>query len=222
VFIVIFLLLTSYLTFFEAGFYERREASLASFFLLHPILYLFLIPAVSMRLWAEERKQGTMELLMTLPISTAQAVAGKYLAAWTFTTIALACTFPLWITVNYLGNPDNGVIIASYIGSFLMAGGYLAIGSCLSAITRNQVIAFVLTITACAMFLLLANGEVMSFLTGLLPERVVDVIASFSFSRRFTSITKGVIEARDVVYFLSLIGTWLAANVLVLEMKRGS
>lgn len=220
VFIVIFLLLTSYLTFYEADFFARREADLAAFFLLHPILYLFLIPAVSMRLWAEERKQGTIELLMTLPVTPLQAVLGKYLAAWAFTTIALALTFPLWITVNYLGSPDNGVIVASYFGSFLMAGAYLAIGSCLSAATKNQVIAFVLTVSACAAFLLLSNGEVMGFLESFLPSRAVDVVASFSFLRRFNGITRGVVEIRDLLYFGTLIAAWLGATVVVLGMKR--
>jgi len=222
VFIVIFLLLTGYLTFFEARFYDRGEATLGAFFSLHPILYLFLIPAVSMRLWAEERKTGTIELLLSLPVSLPQAVIGKFLAAWCFTTIALALTFPLWISVNYLGNPDNGVILAGYIGSALMAGAYLAIGACLSATTKNQVIAFVLTVTVCAAFLLLSNPSVMGVLQSLLPPAVVDVVSSFSFSTRFAAITKGVIELRDLVYFLSLIAVWLLANAMTLELRKAN
>ena len=151
---MIFLVLAGALTFYLGGFYERGQADLAPFFNFHPWLYLFLIPAISMRLWAEERKTGTIELLMTLPVTPWQAVLGKFLAAWAFAALALALTFPIWITVNYLGDPDNGVILAAYVGSLLMAGGFLAIGSCLSAATRNQVIAFVLTAVVCFVFLL--------------------------------------------------------------------
>ena len=154
VFIVIFLMLTGVFTFYLGGFYEREQADLRPFFNFHPWLYLFLVPAVAMRLWAEERKSGTIELLMTLPVSPLQAVVGKFLAAWAFIGIALLLTFPIWITVNYLGDPDNGVILSAYTGSFLMAGGFLAIGSCISATTRNQVIAFVLTVVVCFGFLL--------------------------------------------------------------------
>lgn len=221
VFIVIFLLLTGYLTFYEGRFYERGEASLATFFSLHPLLYLFLIPAVSMRLWAEERKTGSLELLMTLPTTMGQAVAGKYLAAWAFTSIALVLTFPMWITVNYLGDPDNGVIVAGYLGSLLMAGAYLAIGSCMSAITRNQVIAFVLTVTVCAAFLLLSNPAFLNLAARVFPETIVDVISSFSFNKRFASITRGEFELRDLVFFATLIGAWLGANAIVLDMKKG-
>ncbi|MFM2287116.1 MAG: hypothetical protein RL684_259, partial [Pseudomonadota bacterium] len=156
VFIVIFLLLSGAFTFYLGNFYERGQADLQPFFNFHPWLYLFLVPAVSMRLWAEERKSGTIELLLTLPVTMWQAVLGKFLAAWAFIGIALALTFPIWLTVNYLGSPDNGVIFASYLGSLLMAGAFLAIGSCLSASTRNQVVAFILTVVTC--FLLLLAG----------------------------------------------------------------
>jgi ABC-2 type transport system permease protein len=156
VFIVVFLLLAGFFTFQLGDFYAdgNGQASLTGFFGWHPWLYLFLVPALSMRLWAEERKQGTIELLMTLPITLSEAVLGKFLAAWAFAGVALLLTFPMWITVNYLGDPDNGTILAGYIGSFLMAGGFLAIGSCVSALTKNQVIAFVLSVSVCLVFLL--------------------------------------------------------------------
>ena len=156
VFIVIFLVLMGTFTFYLGNFYERGQADLGPFFIFHPWLYLLLVPAIAMRLWAEERKTGSIELLMTLPITPWQAVLGKYLAAWAFTGVALLLTFPIWITVNYLGDPDNGAIVAAYIGSFLMSGGFLAIGACLSATTRNQVIAFVITVVVC--FVFLASG----------------------------------------------------------------
>ncbi|HSH41974.1 MAG TPA: ABC transporter permease, partial [Arenicellales bacterium] len=154
VFIVIFLILSGVVTFYLGGFFDRGQADLAPFFGFLPWLYLFLIPALTMRLWAEERKSGTVELLFTLPLTMAQAVVGKFLATWIFTAVALALTFPLWLTVNYLGNPDNGVIAVGYAGSLLMAGGYIAIGCCISALTRNQVIAFVVTLVVCLAFVL--------------------------------------------------------------------
>ena len=154
VFIVMFLVLTGVFTFYIGNFFERGQADLIPFFSFHPWLYLFLVPAITMRLWAEERKSGTIELLLTLPVSMYQVVLGKFLAAWAFTGIALIFTFPIWITVNYLGDPDNGVILAAYVGSFLMAGGFLAIGAAISALSRNQVIAFILTVVTCFLFLL--------------------------------------------------------------------
>jgi ABC-2 type transport system permease protein len=220
VFIVIFLLLAGVFAFYFGGFYTRGQADLAPFFINHPWLYLFLIPALSMRLWAEERKSGTIELLMTLPITAWQAVAGKYLAAWAFAGVALALTFPIWITVNYLGDPDNGAILAAYIGSFLMAGGLLAIGSCISAATRNQVIAFILTVVICFLFLLSGFPLVLNLFDGWAPRAVVDAIASLSFLTHFNSISKGVIDLRDLLYFGTLIAAWLTATVIVLEMKK--
>src|SRR5690606_37724489 len=202
------------------NFYERGQADLAPFFSYHPWLYLFLIPAISMRLWAEERKSGSIELLMTLPVTPWQAVLGKYLAAWAFAVLALALTFPMWITVNYLGEPDNGVILAAYIGSALMAGGFLAIGSCLSAATRNQVIAFIFTVVVCFAFLLSGFPMVLSLFSGWAPQAVVDAVASLSFLTHFQSISKGVIDLRDLLYFATLILTWLIANTLVLDMKK--
>jgi ABC-2 type transport system permease protein len=220
VFIVIFLLLMGTFTFYLGGFYERGQADLQPFFSFHPWLYLFLVPAIAMRLWAEERKTGSIELLMTLPITAWQAVLGKYLAAWAFTGIALVLTFPIWITVNYLGDPDNGVILAAYIGSFLMAGGFLAIGACLSAITRNQVIAFVITVVVSFGFLLSGFPMVLDLFSGWAPQAIVDGVASLSFLTHFASISKGVIDLRDLIYFALLIAGFLYANTIVLQWKQ--
>ena len=220
VFIVIYLVLMGTFTFYLGQFYERGQADLSSFFNFHPWLYLFLVPAISMRLWAEERKTGSIELLMTMPITAFQAVLGKYLAAWAFTGIALALTFPIWITVNYLGNPDNGAILAAYVGSFLMAGGFLAIGACLSATTRNQVIAFVITVVVCFGFLLSGFPMVLDLFSGWAPQALVDGIASLSFLTHFANISKGVIDFRDLVYFGLLIGAFLYANTIVLQWKQ--
>jgi ABC-2 type transport system permease protein len=220
VFIVVFLLLAGVLTFNQAGFYERGQADLQPFFSWHPWLYLFLIPAISMRLWAEERKTGTIELLMTLPVTMGQAVVAKFLAAWAFTAIALVLTFPMWVTVNYLGDPDNGVILASYVGSLLMAGGYLAIGACISALTKNQVIAFVVSVVLCFAFILAGFPTVLDFFSAWTPPALLDAISSLSFLTHFNSITKGVIEARDLVFFLSLIGCFLFANAVLVEIKK--
>ncbi len=220
VFIVIFLMLAGAFTFYLGGFYERGQADLRPFFDFHPWLYLFLMPAIAMRLWAEERKTGTIELLMSLPISPLQAVLGKFLAAWVFAGIALALTFPIWITVNYLGDPDNGAIIAAYIGSFLMAGSFLAIGACISALTRNQVIAFVVSVVACFAFLLAGFPLVLDLFSGWAPQFIVDGIASLSFLTHFADISRGVIELRDLAYFALVIGTFLFANTIVLRWKR--
>jgi ABC-2 type transport system permease protein len=220
VFIVIFLVLAGVFTFQVGGFFERGQADLQPFFRWHPWLYLMLIPAISMRLWAEERNSGSIELLMTLPITPWRAVLGKFLAAWVFAGIALALTFPIWITVNYLGAPDNGAIVASYIGSWLMAGGFLAIGTCLSAATRNQVIAFITAAVVCLLFLLAGFPLVLDFVRAILPQALVDAIASLSFFSHFDAVSKGVIDLRDLVYFGAVIAFWLAATVLVLDMKK--
>jgi len=222
VFIVIFLLLAGLFTFAKelGDLFGHGQADLQPFFAFHPWLFLFLIPAISMRLWAEERKQGTIELLLTLPVSMSEAVLGKFLAAWAFTGIALLLTTPLWITVNYLGNPDNGVILASYIGSFLMAGGYLAIGGCISALTRNQVIAFVLSVTVCFLFVLAGFPMVTSFFKDWAPRVFTDAIASLGFLTHFDSVTKGVIDARDLVFFVSLIAFCLFANALIIDLRK--
>jgi ABC-2 type transport system permease protein len=220
VFIVIFLALMGVFTFYIGGFYEAEQADLSAFFNFHPWLYLFLVPAISMRLWAEERKSGSIELLMTLPVTTGQAVIGKFLAAWAFTGVALALTFPIWLTVNYLGDPDNGVILAAYIGSLLMAGGFLAIGSCISAANKNQVVAFIITVVICFLFLLAGFPLVLDFFAGWAPQALVDTIASLSFRTHFESISKGIIDLRDVVYFAMVIAAWLYATVVVIELKK--
>jgi ABC-2 type transport system permease protein len=220
VFIVIFLALAKLFTFFLGGFYERGQADLAPFFNYLPWLYLFLMPALSMRLWAEERKSGTIELLMTLPITPWQAVIGKYLAAWAVAGVALALTFPIWITVNYLGDPDNGAILAAYIGALLVAGGLLAIGTCFSAVTRNQVIAFILSVTVCFLFLLSGFAMVLNAFQGWAPQPVIDAVASLSFLTHFGSIAKGVIDIRDLLYFATVIAVWLMATVIVLDLKK--
>jgi ABC-2 type transport system permease protein len=222
VFIVIFLVLSGAFTFYLGNFYERGQADLSSFFTFHPWLYLFLVPALSMRLWAEERKAGSIELLMTLPIEVWQAVIGKFLAAWAFTGLALALTFPIWITVNFLGSPDNGVIVAAYIGSLLMAGGFLAIGACISALTRNQVIAFILTVVACFVFLLAGFPLVLDVFSAWAPQALVDAIASLSFLTHFNNISRGVIDLRNLVYFALLIAAFLYANAILLHLKKAA
>jgi ABC-2 type transport system permease protein len=220
VFIVIFLVLSSAFTFYLGGLYERGQADLQPFFSFIPWLYLFLVPAVSLRLWSEERKSGTIELLLTLPITMWQAVMGKFLAAWTFIGIALALTFPLWITVNYLGDPDNGVIFASYLGAFLMAGSFLAIGSCVSAATRNQVVAFILTVVACFLLVMAGFPLVLDAFRSWAPQGLVDAIAGLSFLTHFASISKGVIDLRDLLYFVLMIGFWLYASAIVIDLKK--
>jgi ABC-2 type transport system permease protein len=220
VFIVIFLLLAGAFTFYLGNFYERGQADLSPFFMWHPWLYLFLVPAISMRLCAEERKSGSIELLMTLPIRSSEAVLGKYLAAWCFCGIALTLTFPIWLTVNYLGDPDNGAILAAYLGSLLMAGGFLAIGACISATTRNQVIAFIITVVVCFMILLPGLPFVLGMFSTWAPQAVVDAIASLSFMTHFSSLSRGVIDLRAMIFFGLMIGFWLAANTIVLELRK--
>ena len=220
VFVLIFLMLSGVFTFYLGGFYERGQADLVAFFSFHPWLYLFLVPALAMRLWAEERKSGTIELLLTLPVTRWQAVLGKFLAAWLFTGLALALTFPLWITVNVLGSPDNGAILASYAGSWLMAAGFLAIGSCMSALTRNQVIAFILTVVVCFLFVLSGFPLVLDAVSGWAPRVLVDAIASMSFLTRFNAVARGVIGLQDLLFFVALAGVWLAATTVVIELKQ--
>jgi ABC-2 type transport system permease protein len=220
VFILIFLILSGVFTFYLGNFYERQQADLVPFFSFHPWLYLFLVPAVSMRLWSEERKSGTIELLMTLPLTKYDAIIGKFLAAWVFTGIALLLTFPLWITVNYLGDPDNGVVLASYLGSWLMAGGFLAIGSCASALSKSQVIAFIISGVVCLLFKQAGFPRVLNVFKDWLPVVLIDTIASLSFLTHFTSVSKGVLSLRDVLYFISMIAFWLAATAVVVELKQ--
>ncbi len=220
VFIVIFLMLSGAFTFYLGNFFVRGQADLVPFFDFHPWLYLVLIPALAMRLWAEERRSGTIELLLTLPVTMWEAVVGKFLAAWCFTGVALGLTFPMWITVNVLGEPDNGVILASYIGSLLMAGGFLAIGSCISALTKNQVIAFVVSVVICLGFILSGFPLVLELFSGWAPQFILSAVSSFSFLTHFQSISKGVLDLRDILFFLSLIVFWLFATVTVIDMKK--
>lgn len=220
VFIVIFLFAMGAFTFYIGHFYENGVADLTVFFGYHPWLYLFLVPAIAMRLWAEERRAGTMELLLTLPVPLWAAVAGKYLAAWAFTGVALLLTFPIWLTVNYLGSPDNGVILAGYAGSFLMAGGYLAIGSAISATTDNQVIAFVVSVVVCFLFTISGAPLVLDFFRAWAPLALVTAVLSFSFLTHFSAISSGVIDLRDVIFFFSLIALFLTANTVLIDLKK--
>jgi ABC-2 type transport system permease protein len=220
VFLVIFLLLTGFFTFTVGSFFERGEASLVSFFTWHPWLYLFLVPAVGMRLWSEERRLGTMELLLTMPVTTWEALVGKFLASWLFLALALALTFPVVITVNYLGSPDNGVIFAGYVGSLLLAGSYLAITCMTSAMTRNQVISFIVAVLIC-LFLILAGYEpVTGLLSRFASARVVDLVAAFSVMTHFDGFQRGVIDLRDVVFFASLMGFALFTTGVIIRSHR--
>ncbi len=220
VFIIIFLVMLGALTYQSGGFFEHGQADLEPFFNFHPFLYLFLIPALSMRLWAEERKTGTIELFLTLPVTTTQAVIGKFVAAWVFTGIALALSFPFWLTVNYLGDPDNGVILASYIGSFLMAGAFLAIGAAISALCKNQVIAFVLSAAVCFIFTVASSPIVLGPVENWVPGWVITTIANMSFLSHFTAISRGMLDLRDLIYFGSVITFFLFANTLIIERKK--
>src|SRR5580658_7410072 len=222
VFIVIFLLLMGFFTFMAGGFFERGQASLdASFFMWHPWLYLFLVPAVGMRLWAEERRVGTLELLLTLPITAWEAIVGKFLASWFFLFLALFLTFPVVITVNYLGSPDNGVIVASYCGSFLMAGAYLAISCMTSSMTRNQIVSLILSVVICLVLVLCGFPPATNFLTQMSDSPwLVHTISAFSVFTHFEYFSKGVLDSRDVVYFLSVIGFSLFATGVILRSHR--
>jgi gliding motility-associated transport system permease protein len=222
VFIVIFLFAMGAFTFYVGRFYENGLADLSVFFGYHPWLYLFLVPAVGMRLWADERRTGTVELLLTLPIPVWATVLGKFLAAWAFCAVALVLTFPIWVTVNVLGNPDNGVILASYIGSLLMAGGYLAISAAISATTDNQVIAFVVSVAVCFLFTIAGAALVIDFFQLWAPVVLVNTISSFSFLTHFQAITSGVIDLRDLIFFASLITLFLAVNVVLIDLKKMS
>jgi len=222
VFIVIFLFAMGAFTFYVGRFYDNGIADLSVFFGYHPWLYLFLVPAIGMRLWADERRTGTVELLLTLPIPVWATVLGKFLAAWAFTAVALVLTFPIWITVNVLGQPDNGVILASYIGSLLMAGGYLAISAAISASTDNQVIAFVVSVAVCFLFTISGAALVIDFFQLWAPVILVNTISSFSFLTHFQAITSGVIDLRDLIYFASLIALFLAFNVVLIDLKKMS
>ena len=222
IFAIIFVALTAAFAFFIGNFFERGQADLVSFFQYHPWLYLLLVPAVAMRLWAEERKTGTIELLMTLPVTTGEAIVGKFLAAWAFIGFALILTFPMWITVNYLGSPDNGVILTSYIGSFLMAGAFLAIGSCISALTKNQVIAFIVSATLCFLFVMAGSDLVLNVFRAWTPRIVVDAVSSLSFLTNFDQIVRGVIPLSSLVFYVSLIAFFLFANAIVVDSRKAA
>lgn len=220
VFIVIFLLLSGFFTFMVGGFFERGQANLEPFFAWHPWLYLFLVPAVGMRMWSEERRLGTMELLLTMPIHLWQAVLGKFLAAWSILALSLVLTFPVVLTVNYLGSPDNGVLFAGYIGSFLMAGAYLSVASMTSAITRNQVVSFILSVVICLFLILAGWPPVTNMLIHWASPIVVDGIAAFSVMTHFGSIQKGVLDSRDVLFFLSVIVFCLFCTSVIIRTHR--
>tara|TARA_B100000809_G_scaffold229581_1_gene243322 strand:+ start:126 stop:881 length:756 start_codon:yes stop_codon:yes gene_type:complete len=222
IFILIFLLMSAFVTFEMGSFFARGQADLQSFFNFQALLYVLLAPALAMRLWAEERNSGTIELLLTLPITTFDAVLGKFIAAWVFSGLALALTFPLWLTVIYLGSPDNGVIAASYAGSWLMAGAFLALGSCMSALTRNQVIAFVLTITLCLLFVLLGMPPVLKFFYAWLPAHMTDLIANLSLMTHFQAISRGVLDLRDLLFFAGFIAIWLLATKIIIDLKKSN
>lgn len=222
VFLVIFVAMTGAFAFYIGNFFERGQADLQAFFAYHTWLYLLLVPAVAMRLWAEEKKSGTIELLMTLPVTTWEAILGKFLAAWAFIGVALLLTIPMWVTVNYLGKPDNGVIFASYIGSLLMAGAFLAIGSCISALTRNQVIAFIVAATICFLFVMAGSDMVLNLFRGWAPAFLTQAIASLSFLNHFDQIAKGVIGLPSLIFYLSLIAFFLFANMIIVENRKSA
>ena len=220
VFLMIFVSLAGMLTFYTGNFFARGQADLQSFFLFHPWLYVLLIPAVSMRMWAEERRSGTIEMLMTLPVSTGELVLGKFFAAWAFVGVALVLTTPMWITVNYLGSPDNGVILISYLASFLIAGTFLSVGSCLSACTKSQMIAFVSTMMACILLTFLGSDSLINLLSHVATEKVIKLCQSFGFLIHFLSLTRGVLDVRDLLFFISFSGVFLFATVIVLDHKK--
>ena len=220
VFLVIFLLMTGFFTFTVGSFFERGEASLVSFFTWHPWLYLFLVPSAGMRLWSEERRIGTLELLLTMPVTAWQAIVGKFLASWLFLTLALVLTFPVWITVNWLGSPDNGVIIAGYVGSALLSGTYLAISCMTSAMTRNQVISFIVSVLICLFLILAGYTPVTDLLVKWASPALVQTIASFSVMTHFESFQRGVIDLRDVVFFASVIGFALFTTGVIIRGHR--
>jgi len=221
VFLVVFLFFAGYLT-FRRGFFEARQADMRAFFINLPLLFVFMVPATAMRLWAEERKTGSIELLLTLPITVIQAVLGKFFAAWVFLAIALSLTFPMVITVCYLGEPDTGLIISGYLGSLLMAGGFLAIGCFFSAVSKNQVISFVLSVVACAVLVFAGMPTTMNYLSTFLPQGLVSAISNMSFQAHFESIQKGVLEFKDFSYFILLIVGWLTASSIILEERKAS
>ena len=222
VFVVVFLTFAGALAFFLGNFFTRGQASLDGFFQFHPWLYLFLVPAIAMRLWAEERKSGSIELLLTLPVTTLGTVLGKFAAAWIVAGAGLALTGTFWLTVNYLGSPDNGVIALGYAGSFVMAGGYLAISAFVSALTKNQVIAFIVAAALCFLFTASGLGVVLEFFAGWAPAPVLDTVANLSFLEHFRDVSRGVVDVRDAVFFGSTIVFFLFANVVAVELRKNA
>ncbi len=222
VFLVIFLVSSGVLTFYVGAFIERGQADLAAFFSFHPWLYLVLAPALGMRLWAEERKTGTIQTLLTLPVSTTSAVLGKFLASWVFAGCALVLTFPIWITVNYLGNPDNGVIVAGYLGSLLMVGGFLAVSSCMSVLTQNQVIAFVMGVVV-NLFLILGEFPIVGeLLSGVLPTVLIQTLTNLSYLTHFNGMTKGVVSLHSVIFFGSVLVLFLYLSVVGVNVRKNN
>jgi ABC-2 type transport system permease protein len=222
VFLVVFLALTGFLTFSVANFYERNMADLDAFFFWHPWVYLLLVPAACMGLWAEERRAKTIELLLTMPVTMAQAILGKFFAAWAFIVVALALTFPIVLTTSYLGDPDMGVILCGYIGSALLAGAYVATGMLTSSLTRSQVIGFVLGLSLCLLMLLAGWEPVTRFFVTWAPAWVVDAVASLSFMPHFQGMQRGVVDLRDVAYYAGIIVFMLFANYVVLDGRRAA
>jgi len=222
VFIVVFLLLSQAFTFYLGHFFGRNEADLMAFFSFIPWLYVVFIPAITMQSFAQEHKMGTTELLLTLPIATYQVVIAKFIAAWVVSIVALLLTIPLWITVNYLGDPDNGVILAGYMGCLFVSGGFAAVGICLSSLTSNQVIAFVSSVLVCLLFLLCGLPLVLDIFQGFAPLWLLDTISQFSFLTHFASLSKGLLDSRTLVYFVTFIGFWLYANTVILEYKKNA
>jgi ABC-2 type transport system permease protein len=221
VFLVIFLFFAGYMT-FKNGFYEARQADLQMFFMNLPLLFVFMVPSTAMRLWAEERKVGSVELLFTLPVTITQAVLGKFFAAWVFLGIALALTFPMVLTVAYLGDPDGGLIATGYVGSFLMAGGFLAVGCFFSALSKNQVIAFVLSVVACAVLVFAGMPTTLNYLSSFLPAGLVSAVAGMSLQEHFESMQKGILQFKDLAYFVLLIAGWIAACTIILDERKAS
>ncbi len=220
IFLLVFLALSSGMTFFLGRFFERDQADLTAFFSWHPWLFLVLMPAIGMRLWAEERRSGTIELLITLPVTNTQLVVGKFLASWIFTLIALFLTMPIWITVNYLGEPDNHVILISYVGSWLMAGAFLALSSCLSALTKNQVIAFIISSISGFLLIMAGFNLVLSAVRSWSPNWIIETISSMSFLSHFSRIQMGVFDLSTLVFFISMIILCLWINVQLVQVKK--